>query len=573
MHNPTSIRSNPLLPPLPNLTTAPILLCVLTIILVVGVYGRARFQFSTERNNYISGSLTSLGTSSRWSHGWSRPADRTHPLVIKFHKEWQHHHCRVMRWYENQSSSSRKFRSIEHRNTNGPFYHEFLLLRLTDDAICRLERLGEGSTADAIRDTGCTARDIIQWFHADDYAEFASEHPSVLISQVDLPSEYDILDVLAICYSIQNTNACRLYTLQRYNCYFLCLTVLAVLTRRAACWETEITPHVWDWNLDCALARLWSSPAQEVKEHQILQICAQLHPDDPHCSESLIEEVYSELCSDNNTASDMKAAVGSILWLGSLESETPLETARLCISALLTEKRVSPTRFPSLFSVDRPELGQPARSAQVMKTLCFRELPKWVRQILPGQAEILWNLCQMIGREWPIPFKTLAICWIYQNFLIVLMAVVHPAQTKDSGYRIAALIGHIGSVTSRRHQLPRDLGRISHGDVSQALPAPQPEMDIVESLRDFMFSVLLSTLKGALQRKPVDVIVKLRDDTRTVTQISGFQQEHMQARVRNHAERVAKFKLAASPQAVSRDIYDAVTAVWNSLPPGFGSVA
>ncbi|KAG8745428.1 hypothetical protein FRC10_008139 [Ceratobasidium sp. 414] len=471
---------------------------------MVGRYGAAMFHLSEERNNYISGSLISPSVSSRGLYGWSGSVDRTRPLAMKFHQEWQHRRCPVMRWYENQSPSSRKFRSIEHRrDTNGPFYHEFLLLKLADDAICRLERIGEGSRADAIRDTGCTANDVIQWFQVDDYDELASKHPSILISEVELLSDYDILDVLAICYSVQNTNACKIYTLQRYNCYFLCLTVLTVLTRPAASWETEITPHVWDWNLDRALARLWGSPAPEAEEYQILRICAQLHPNDPGSSESLLEEVYSKLCSENDSAWDMKGVVRPMLWLGSLKHETLLETARPCISAVL-----SSTQFSSIFGVGQSNLGQLARSTQIAEARCFWEISVWIRQILPDQAEILWDLYQMMGSVWPVPFKALAFCWIYWHFLVALMAAVHPVQTRDSGYMVAST-GHISSLTPHRPYLQPNSGRIGHGDVPRAASPLQPEMDIVKPLRSFIFSVLLSTLKEALQRKPADIIVKI----------------------------------------------------------------
>ncbi|KAG8764471.1 hypothetical protein FRC12_008085, partial [Ceratobasidium sp. 428] len=155
-----------------------------------------------------------------------------------------------MRWYNSQCATSTTFQSVEHRrDVNGPFFHEFLLFTLTDGAICRLERVGEGSRSDAIRDVGCTAHDLIQWFDAEDYAELEAKHPSVPIAQIRFRRSFDILDVLAVCYSIQKTKACNIYTLQRYNCYFLCLTVLAMLSRQTAnweqVWEADITRKKW----------------------------------------------------------------------------------------------------------------------------------------------------------------------------------------------------------------------------------------------------------------------------------------------------------------------------------------
>ncbi|KAG8741528.1 hypothetical protein FRC12_015635 [Ceratobasidium sp. 428] len=159
-----------------------------------------------------------------------------------------------MGWYSRQLKSSVKFQSIEHRrNLEGPFYHEFLLLNLTDGAVCKVERTGEGSRTSAIRSIGCTARDLIQWLSKDDSQLHSIKAASQRIAEIDLGREFDVMDVLAICYSIQNTGACRIYTLQRYNCYFLCLTVLSTLTRRVASWETNINPAQWNLALKTIL--------------------------------------------------------------------------------------------------------------------------------------------------------------------------------------------------------------------------------------------------------------------------------------------------------------------------------
>ncbi|KAG9085684.1 hypothetical protein FS749_004231 [Ceratobasidium sp. UAMH 11750] len=184
--------------------------------------------------------------------GWSGLNKRGRLFVMEFDEWWQGKDCPVMDWYEQQRQTSTRFQLIEHRkNLDGPFYHEFLLLKLTDGAVCRVERTGEGSRADALRYTGCTSNDLIQWFSEDDYAKFSDTMPSNLVAEIDLQQEFDILDVLAVCYSIQNTEACSVYTLQRYNCYFFCWTILAVLTRRL--WETVITSDAWDLAVNSAM--------------------------------------------------------------------------------------------------------------------------------------------------------------------------------------------------------------------------------------------------------------------------------------------------------------------------------
>ncbi|KAG8692318.1 hypothetical protein FRC08_009859, partial [Ceratobasidium sp. 394] len=195
-----------------------------------------------------------------------------------------------MGWYDQQCKSSTRFRSIEHRrNVDGPFFHEFLLLKLMDGAICRVERMGEGSRTDAIRLTGCTAHDLIQWFIESDYDKFSEKCPSMLIAKVDLCQDFDILDVLAICYSIQNTKACRAYTLQRYNCYFLCLTVIAMLTRRVASWETMVTSDDWNSCISSSLDQLSNLSLDDSKKHSIMRLCALLEPDNPQPARFILD--------------------------------------------------------------------------------------------------------------------------------------------------------------------------------------------------------------------------------------------------------------------------------------------
>ncbi|KAG8689621.1 hypothetical protein FRC09_012345 [Ceratobasidium sp. 395] len=207
---------------------------------------------------------------------------------MKFHKEWQHDDCPVMRWYKQQTPSSTHFRSIEHRrSTDGPFFHEYLMLMLTDGAVCRVERMGDGSRADALR--------------TEDFAAFKATGTSEVIAEVEFPLEYDILDVLAVCYTIQNIKACRVYTLQRYNCYFLCLSVLAILTRRVANWETVLENSTWDSLLTTSLDNLPKLPPEESNKYLILRICALLNPESTQCTRSVINALREPLSSQTGT--------------------------------------------------------------------------------------------------------------------------------------------------------------------------------------------------------------------------------------------------------------------------------
>ncbi|KAG9123606.1 hypothetical protein FRC07_014571, partial [Ceratobasidium sp. 392] len=288
-----------------------------------------------ERSQYIGSSLTSSRAILDNISSWSNSNDRARPLVMKFHKEWRHDDCSVMRWYQQQTSSSTRFRSIEHRrSTEGPFFHEYLMPKLTDGAVCRVERMGDGSRTDAVRYIGCTANDLVQWLSPGDFAAFKAAGTFEIIAEVDLALEYDILDVLAVCYAIQSTKACRVYTLQRYNCYFLCLTVLTVLTRRVASWETIITSSDWDSSLTSSLVSLSNLPPEELQKHLILRIYALLNPGSSECSRSVIDALRVPLSSQAGAVASLNRSLSGTLWKSSWELAAHDGSLEATISAL-----------------------------------------------------------------------------------------------------------------------------------------------------------------------------------------------------------------------------------------------
>lgn len=280
-----------------------------------------RSRETQERDDYIQTSLQSASMLSAQFAGLSSSDDpRSRLCAMKFHKKWQHADCAVMKWYRLQTS--REFKSIQHwRNLDTQFFHEFLIIQLTDGSACRVERMGEGSRTDAIRRTGCAAHDLIQWLSPADHAAKSwsrGSNSEEMIIQIDFPRTFDLLDVLAVCYTIQHRSPrAYVYTLQRYNCYFLCNTILAVLTRRVAEWETLIT------DADCPalvldiidqLKRKSQVPVQQQQAIHfiVLGTCSLLNPDSPNPAGFLLEIYRSELGSNVRNQLNGKLAAG--LW-------------------------------------------------------------------------------------------------------------------------------------------------------------------------------------------------------------------------------------------------------------------
>lgn len=236
--------------------------------------------------------------------------------------------------------------SIQHwRTKKPPFFHEYLVILLDDGALCRVERMGEGSHRNAIKRIGCTAHDIIQWFSASEYeADLASKEPADLVWQIHFPRKFDLLDVLAVCFSIQRTSRCRPYTLQRYNCYFLCLTILAILARRVGEWEEIIdTEAAWSATTDDVIGRLGQIPCEGMDEYIGLGICAFLNPRHSNPRGLILDPLRSQLSSI--AFERWRASVSETLWAKDLESATR-KSLELCvndaINAVLTSNPNDP---------------------------------------------------------------------------------------------------------------------------------------------------------------------------------------------------------------------------------------
>ncbi|KAL5634697.1 hypothetical protein ACGC1H_002665 [Rhizoctonia solani] len=190
---------------------------------------------SLNRSAFLKGSLAASSSGIKRISSWSNSELKTQPFSMTFHAKWQDPECKVMKWYQLQAGSSTQLASIQHwRDLDEPFFHEYLIIQLVDGPVCRLERMGDGSRPNAIL-AGCAAHDIIQWFSsAENYkSNSCFQHPTELITEIQfLDSDRpDLIDVLAICYCIQRLNSTSNYTLQKFNCYFLCVTVLGIFSR------------------------------------------------------------------------------------------------------------------------------------------------------------------------------------------------------------------------------------------------------------------------------------------------------------------------------------------------------
>lgn len=284
-----------------------------------------------EHRNFIQGFQTSsLASFQRFLSSQGNQPNRIAPCDLRFDRAWQDPLSTVMRWYHMQTET--RFASIQHRrNREPPFFHEYLLIHLVDNSVCRLERIGEGSQAGAVLQSGCTSHDIIQWFPTEGDANSNSQSGSDLVTQVNFPVTFDLLEVLAICYSVQKCNQSSKYTLQRYNCYFLCYTVLTILTRRVTERQDHVEPstHTRIVNhMSEALERMEHQP-EDALEYLALGVCSLLENGNSTCAAAFIR---GSLISKFNTVChglDQNVDITGILWHEDLYMGENLESLLL----------------------------------------------------------------------------------------------------------------------------------------------------------------------------------------------------------------------------------------------------
>lgn len=533
-----------------------------------------------------------------------------------------------MGWYKLQQASSTAFRSIQHhRDSDPPFFHEFLLLQLNDGALCRIERTGQGSRIDAIRNIGCTAHDYIQYFSASDYKAFTVDKPSELIAQVDLPHDFDIMDVLAICYAIYKRPRTRAYTLQRFNCYFLCGTILLVLTRRLVRWEAMVTFDIWNEALYQSLDRLAHISRDPTKRYLLLHVCRLLEPDTPEPAGFIFKALRDRLGTLPDAYNSLKQALINNLWRNAWNGrmnqaivdhvnnavavalEGDGDCAKVLRSATHDSKKVLQAKIESYATVNNI-LNKKAVDALSDGTKALAKatgehyrMEKMERPHSVIQEVWIFTATHVCGALFPIQLALSGDMeeWGFKDIFLGSLRGIITAQT-------------VGVIQSRRLLGMREqqdgtivVGGTQGIDTTISAPASVAQVNydmaartLDETLTELSERGILTppnitiALHGILCKNMWDawlnrsvcdllratlpdmlleeegILVKIPNEDGSFTEMRSVVQfqNHMHQRIEAHASRVEAYRLAAAP-LVNQDIHDAITDVWMSIPPGF----
>ncbi|KAG8727954.1 hypothetical protein FRC11_012127, partial [Ceratobasidium sp. 423] len=155
-------------------------------------------------------------------------------------------------------------------------------------------------------------------------AEEKSPENSDLDIRIEFPQlqKVDLLDVLVICYSVEQSSRASGYIYQKddYDGVFFCLTVLAILARRLVKWAETVFKPAWPTLVHNMLDRLRVTQCKDAYEDAGLGICDSLDPEDPSPRDFILGPLRRNLRT--RALNSWLYAASRTLWFTELEQET-----------------------------------------------------------------------------------------------------------------------------------------------------------------------------------------------------------------------------------------------------------
>ncbi|CAE6380269.1 unnamed protein product [Rhizoctonia solani] len=167
-------------------------------------------------------------------------------------------------WYRKQPST--RFDYLEYRKEREyPFYHEYILVHLGNETVCRFDRRGDvNNRANVLVGEPIPSEDSAHVIAKNDDKFYpAIENNSDLLLRMHFPKGQDIITILAICYGIQSNKATQAYSLTRYNCYFFSWMIITATARFTVNWESLADENkLWETLVTSVMDGLNSNQAE-----------------------------------------------------------------------------------------------------------------------------------------------------------------------------------------------------------------------------------------------------------------------------------------------------------------------
>lgn len=305
-----------------------------------------------------------------------------------------------LNWYNEQPCT--QFRSLEHRKEPKGFQHEFIVLKLEDGSVCRMERMGDRNARfDALSSHGSVAHDVAQCYRPENI-EGASLNTSEIVTEIVFPRKLDLIDVLKICRAIHEGEKTRNYTLLGFNCYFFSLAIQCCLARLVTEWEKIIPHQVWlsalDKALGCSISTHRTSRIRRHKQPCFARIYSVLNPNDPWSIKKLLQKVQTTIRNRSKLGGQSEYALSSVLWHADLRTElsrlaqdeiklTSLQVLRARLDIRLGEIQPS-SLAPAIVAMTRETLPSDATS-ELLRAHCMAALIELVELAHPGPSREL----------------------------------------------------------------------------------------------------------------------------------------------------------------------------------------
>ncbi|QRV77977.1 RNA-directed RNA polymerase L [Ceratobasidium sp. AG-Ba] len=139
-------------------------------------------------------------------------------------------------WYDEQEHKS--FEYLEYRRERkGLAFHDFIVVQLGNDLICRFERQDDSKITKMANPHNSAPQDTAVTIHKsqEEYAKMINT--SDLLIRIRFPRGHDLLTILGVCYCVQKEDETRAENLEKYNPGLLPWAIAAIVTRRTADWS------------------------------------------------------------------------------------------------------------------------------------------------------------------------------------------------------------------------------------------------------------------------------------------------------------------------------------------------
>ncbi|CAE7229331.1 unnamed protein product [Rhizoctonia solani] len=150
------------------------------------------------------------------------------PIRVQFKEDWKQGHP-LYDWYRRHDPyiSAMELR----RERNAPFFHQYIVFKLQSNHFFRIDRRqlpDETTPLGCIYEQGVEAYDTIEEVTS---FEDASYSPSDCLVGIVFKKGIEVALVLKILWAIHQHRLARVYTLQRYNCYFVAQTTIFIVVK------------------------------------------------------------------------------------------------------------------------------------------------------------------------------------------------------------------------------------------------------------------------------------------------------------------------------------------------------